>query len=162
MANPGPNIVTTAMNLGAVAAGVGKQDFTVWSGLLASLATGDLVTNYVFGFKGRVLAVKFIVNFAATTAAKLATLTARLVSGSTTTSITGGVLALTSATVTPSGIVVLGTAVTALNAFTATDGLTITTSGVTAFVEGSGTLVVTVVNDDTMNAIARSMSLFNP
>jgi hypothetical protein len=162
MANPGPNIVQSPMNLATIAPGAGMQVLPFGPFLLASFVNGDIVTNYVFGFKGRIMAVKMVIPFAATTALKLATFTPALVSGGVKTNITGGVIALTSALATPSGAVVNGTPITALNAFGPADGLTITVSGVTAFVEGQGVLEITYINDDTNDAIARGQIMYNP
>jgi hypothetical protein len=144
------------------AAGVGRKVTSLYVDV-AKITAADLVTNYVFGFKGRILAVDFVVMSAVTTGSKAATLTTKLVSGSTTTALTGGVLALTSANCTPAGTVVSGTAITALNSFAAGDGLTISASSVTAFVEGAGYLMLKLINDDTANAIAAALGgLRNP
>jgi hypothetical protein len=140
-------------------AGVGRTRMSYFVNL-AALANADLITNRVFGFKGRILAVNFLVLQAATAGGKAATLTVRLVSGGTPVSLTGGVLALTSANCTPTGVTVPGTTVTGLNLFGAADGLTITGSGVTAFTEGNGQIELDIVNDDTLNTLARQGILF--
>src|SRR4051812_8193944 len=87
-------------------------------------------------------AVGFRVGSPATTAAKLATLTAQI-NG---TAVTGGVVSLTSANCTPAGAAVAGTAITANNS-TTTAGQTVevAVSGVTAFVEGDGYVEFTVL-----------------
>src|SRR5256885_12568627 len=50
----------------------------------------DLITAFPFTFKGRVVAMDFVTQTKVTTGSKLATLTPKLKSGSTTTAITGG------------------------------------------------------------------------
>lgn len=90
------------------------------------------------GFAGRIKSVQFMVTTAVTTAAKLATLTPKIA----TVACTGGVVSLTSANCTPIGAEVDGTAITALNTFTAAQQLSVDVSAVTAFVEGAGQIVV--------------------
>lgn len=107
-------------------------------------ATGDLLTNYTIGHRFAIVGVDFHVCKAATTAAKLATINLEI--GST--NLTGGVVSLTSANCTPIGAAVAGTAITAANTGTSTDTLSIECSAVTAFVEGSGWLLVKVQNLD--------------
>lgn len=78
--------------------------------------------------------VGFRVRTPATTAAKLATLTAQ-VNG---VAVTGGVISLTSANATPTNTLVAGTAITAGNTGTAAQTVGVAASAVTAFVEGDG------------------------
>lgn len=86
-----------------------------------------------------------------TTAAKLATATLQ-VSG---VAATGGVISLTSATMTPMGAAVAASAaVTALGVGAAGGTVEFAFSSVTAFIEGDGWFEVTVVNTDLANAIA--------
>lgn len=106
---------------------------------LASITTTqDVVTTYTPGFAGRILKNDFLVNVPVTTAAKLATLNAEI----GTTNVTGGTIALTSANCTPMGAVVAGAAITAANSFTATDTISYEAASVTAFAEGSGSIVI--------------------
>jgi hypothetical protein len=158
MANPGPAIEGQPMVLAPAGVGRSRMTFAV---NLAALANADLITNRLFNFKGRILAVNFLVLQAAVAGGKAATLTVRLVSGGVPVSLTGGVVALTSANCTPAGVTVPGTAVTGLNLFGAADGLTVTGSAVTAFTEGAGQLEIDIVNDDTLNTLARQGILFN-
>ncbi len=153
-----PNVVTSTMTIsGLIAAGVGKMVLSFPIALAGMTAAGDVMTNYTPGFKGRILSVDFRVQTVVTTAAKAATLNMEI----NTTNLTGGVVALTSANCTPAGAAVAGTAVTGLNSFTATDNFSIEVASVTAFVEGSGVLLVSVINDDTVDAIAKALGLFN-
>ncbi len=102
--------------------------------------SGDVLTNFTPGFAGRLLRAAFAVTDPTTTAAKLATLNFEI--GST--NVTGGEIALTSANTTPLGAVVAGAAITAANVFSATDTISIESSGVTAFVEGEGVVLLTI------------------
>lgn len=79
----------------------------------------------------------------ATTAAKLATLTAQI-SG---VACTGGVISATSANCTPAGALVAGTAITALNTGVAGATIEINPSAVTAFVEGDGWIEAVVAKN---------------
>lgn len=101
---------------------------------LASVANGNLAGVTVTpGFAGTIKHVRAVVTTAATTAAKTTDLSVKI--GAT--AITGGVATVTSANATPVGAVVNGTAVTALNVFTATDVLQVFAANTTAFVEGN-------------------------
>jgi hypothetical protein len=162
MANPGPAISQTAMNLQAVAAGAGRTVIPCYISLALVVDATDYLTAFPLTFKGRLLAVDFVTHAKVTTASKAATLTPKIKKGTTTTAVTGGVVALTSALATPEGALIPGSAVTALNSFNSGDSLTLSWTGVTAFSEGTGHILLTVVNDDTMDAIARGGFLFNP
>lgn len=105
---------------------------------LAKLANGDIVTDYTPGFNGRVKGIDFIVHDPATTGSKASTLNAEI----GTTNITGGTVALTSANCTPLGAVVSGSAITGAAGFTKTDTISIEAASTTAFIEGTGALVI--------------------
>lgn len=111
--------------------------------VLARIANGDLLTNWTPGFKGTLLGVAAFVADPATTADKLATLNLEIDA----VNVTGGVLSLTSANMTPLGAVVAATAITAANVFTAVQTISIEASGVTAFVEGEIVLLITYASD---------------
>jgi len=104
---------------------------------LASIPAGNAI-SFKPGYAGRITRVEFSVAKPATTTAKLATLTPNIAG----TPVTGGVVALTSANCTPSGSNVAGSTVTAANQFGAQDTITVVGSAITAFVEGSGTLII--------------------
>lgn len=123
---------------------------------LADIAAADLLTGYTPGYRFALLGVAAAVEKPASTAAKAATLTPKI-SG---VAVTGGVLALTSANMTPQGAVLNGTAVTGANVGSATSTISITGSAVTAFVEGSAWIMLKVQNLDTADAIASLASLF--
>lgn len=104
---------------------------------LASItASGQAVGSFVPGFAGRILKTLFIVDKPATTAAKSITLQPRIA----TVAVTGGLVSLTSANSTPKGAVIAGSAVTALNVFTAAQAIDVQAAVTAAFAEGSGTL----------------------
>lgn len=103
---------------------------------LAGITAADVVTEMYPGIAGTIEYWEFVDTVAVTTAAKLATLNLEI----DTTDVTG-TLALTSAGLTPKGIVV-GAACTANNTLTKTSKLSVEASSVTAFVEGEGYLVV--------------------
>lgn len=107
---------------------------------LSKLADGDIVTSFVPGFAGTITKMQLVVTDPVTTAEKLATLNLEI--GST--NVTGGVLSLTSANCTPLGATIAATAITAANAFTATDLISVEAASVTAFVEGTGVLLITL------------------
>lgn len=153
-----PNIVQSSLGIATLlAAGVCRQIVSFPIALAGITAAGDVVTNYTMGFKGRIISLTFAVQTVVTTAAKAASLNAEI----GTTDLTGGVVALTSANCTPAGALVAGSAVTANNAFTATGTVSIEAASVTAFAEGSGVLLVTIVNDDTLDALAKALNLMN-
>lgn len=109
---------------------------------LSKIANGDIVTEFVPGFAGSIEKFFAIVNDPATTAAKAATLNLEI----GTTNVTGGVLSLTSANMTPLGKTVDATAITAAKTFGATDAISVEASSVTAFVEGSIVLCIVIKN----------------
>lgn len=110
---------------------------------LASLANTNVLA-WKAPFAGTLNLFGFRTKAPATTAAKLATLTARIAG----TPVTGRVLSLTSANMTPTNTRVDSTAITALNTFTAGQTVEAIVSSVTAFVEGDGYLELDVTNTD--------------
>jgi hypothetical protein len=117
-------------NLGLLSDAVSRvtKSFTV---PLASLADGDVLT-FTPGFYGKVLSMEARVTTAVTTAAKASTLNLEI----GTTDLTGGVLALTSANMTPVFARVAATAITGNNVFDADDVITLEAASTTTFVEG--------------------------
>lgn len=108
--------------------------------LLADITAADVVTEVRPGVYGTIEDVQFVQMKAVTTASKLATLNLEI----DTTDVTGGVIALTSATCTPMGKVIAGTAITGNNTLTPESKLSVEASAVTAFSEGSGYLLVRI------------------
>lgn len=105
---------------------------------LATVGNGDVVTEWTPGFAGTITGFEFIVGVPVTTADKTATFNLEI----NAVDVTGGVLVVTSALATPLGKVIAATAITALNVFDDNDTISIEASAVTAFVEGTGTLVI--------------------
>ena len=112
--------------------------FCIHVNLVSIAAAGDVVTEWIPGFAGEIVNVKWIQMTPVTTASKAADLNLEI----ETINVTGGVVSLTSATCTPLGKVIDGTAVTAANAFTATQKLSVEAATVTAFSEGDGMLMI--------------------
>lgn len=109
--------------------------------LLSSLANAQVMSMSIpFAFK--LISVGFRTRIVASTAAKLATLTAQ-VNG---VSVTGGVVSLTTANQNVSGGLTAGTAITAGNSGTAGQTVGVLESAVTAFVEGDGYVEYVVQN----------------
>ena len=115
---------------------------------LPSVANGDIFTNYVPGYKFKILRVDAIVTDRVMTAAKLSTLNLEI--GST--NLTGGAVALTSANCNTLGAQVTGTAVTAANTGSATDTISVEAASTTAFLEGRVVLLIKIQNMDTVDA----------
>jgi hypothetical protein len=108
--------------------------------VLPAVTAGMTVASFVPGFVGAITKVQMLVTNPATTALKLFTLSPFI----NAVAVTGGVLALTSANMAPLGNNVQGTAVTATNAFIATDSIIFKSTAVTAFAEGEGLLIITL------------------
>lgn len=108
--------------------------------LLVNVSAADVLSAWTPGFFGRLKKLDWITGTPVTTGSKLATFSAKI--GST--AVTGGAVALTSATATPLGHVVAGSAITAANAFGPTDTISLVAASVTAFAEGAGTLVAVI------------------
>lgn len=110
-----------------------QNDVVTYYTTLAGLVnTNVLALPIPYNFK--LLSMGFRVRTPATTAAKLASLQARI-NG---VACTGGLVALTSANATPTNTLVAGSAITALNTGTAGQTVEALVSAVTAFIEGDG------------------------
>jgi len=125
--------------------GIVQADFFV--NLVAVTGAQDIVTDYTPGFAFRILSLDWVQANPVTTASRLASLNAEI----GTTDVTGGVIALTSALATPMGKIINGSAISGNNVGTATDKISIEASAVTAFAEGSGTILLTLQNLDLLN-----------
>ena len=104
--------------------------------VMTDITDGDIVTTFTPGFAGIIESVFWIQGTAVTTPNDLSTLNFEI--GAV--DVTGGTVALTSATCTPVGNVIAGAAITALNEFAATDTISVEAASTTAFAEGAGTL----------------------
>jgi len=124
---------------------------------LAGIADGDMVTAYTPGFKFKILAVDFATTTVASTADKLSTLNVEI----GTTNVTGGVVSLTTASCDTRGELTAGTAVTAANTGSAAATISVEAASTTAFVEGSGVLLIKIQNMDTADNAAKTAELVN-
>lgn len=139
-----------------LAAGVGETTLAFFVNL-ADIADGDVLTNYTPGYKFKLLSFDFRVFKAVTTGSKASTLNLEI----GTTNVTGGSLALTSANCTPAGAAVAGSAITAANTGSASDTISIEAASTTAFVEGSGWLLINIQNMDVADAFASLADKWN-
>lgn len=105
---------------------------------LASITAADVITTYYPNIDGEIVHFAFEVDKAVTTAAKLATFNLEI----GTTNLTGGTIALTSANATPKGAIVNAAAITGNNTVTKASQVSVEASAVTAFSEGTGTLII--------------------
>lgn len=138
---------STGTQSNTIAAGAGVQTLAFYIEA-ATIANGDLLTDYVPGFKFKILKFDARCSKPVTTGAKAATLNLEINS----TNITGGVISLAGTYVL--GAAQAGTAVTALNTGSATDAFSIEASAVTPFTEGAFWLIIELQNMDTADAAA--------
>ena len=110
---------------------------------MSSIANGDLVSAFRPGLDGYIENIEWIQGVPVTTGSKLSTLSLKINS----TAVTGGAVALTSALCTPIGARVAGSRITGANRITKKDSLTVIAASTTAFVEGTGTLIVRMRRD---------------
>lgn len=140
------SVINGAWAIAAVPSGLAPAQGNVKETISLYTKLADLVNTNVLAvavpYNFTLVSVGFRVRTPATTAAKLATLTAQ-VNG---VAVTGGVISLTSANATPTNTLVAGTAITAGNTGTATQTVGAAISAVTAFVEGDGYLEMVLNN----------------
>jgi len=110
---------------------------------MSGISAADVVTNIRPGIDGYIVDWQWVQGVPVTTAAKAATLNLEINS----TNVTGGTISLTSAACTPLGARIAGTRITAANRITRADTLSVEASSVTAFVEGSGFLLIRIQPD---------------
>lgn len=127
---------------------------------LSSMTTSaaDLVTAYVPGFRGKILAASFATTTISTGDAASQVLNFEINS----TNVTGGVVTVTLAGTDTLGELTAGTAITAANTFTASDSISleVAASG-TVFTAGEGTLFVKMQNLDVQDNAAKTAELVN-
>jgi hypothetical protein len=104
----------------------------------SKIADGDVVTTFTPGFNGRIKGMSYVTHDPVTTGAKASTLNLEI--GAT--NVTGGTLGLASATMTPIGKITASAAITAGAGFKSTDTISIEASATTAFIEGTGSIVI--------------------
>jgi len=108
----------------------------VFAGALATIADGDLLTDWTAGFIGEIIGLVAHAHVVASTASKTSAISVEI--GSTGT--TGGVLTLTTAGLDTIGKVMTSTAITALSVFTAANTLSVVAASTTQFGEGEITM----------------------
>ncbi len=126
---------------------VGIQTLTFYMEA-ASIANGDLMTNYVPGYAFKILKFDARCAKVVSTGAKLSNINLEI----ETTNLTGGVIAL--AGTYALGAAQAGTAITAANTGSATDSFSIEAANTTAFIEGAFVFIVSIQNMDTVDALA--------
>lgn len=129
--------------------GNGGLQFLNFNYNLADISAADILTDFIIPSGFKLVDIRAAVTKAATTAAKAATLTAKIDS----VAVPGAVLALTSANCTPLGKVNSATATDVLSgganiAYNAGSKISVTASSVTAFVEGAISLTLTLQSLD--------------
>jgi hypothetical protein len=138
------------IHAGVMASAVAATEtVTIPINLASIVGSGDVLTTYTPGYAFKILSVDFAVSVPATTGSKAASLNLEI----GTTDLTGGVVALTSANSTPLGVKVAGSAVTATNTGTSSDTISVESSGVTAFSEGAGYLLLKIQNLELLSNI---------
>jgi predicted RecA/RadA family phage recombinase len=105
----------------------------------AKIADGDILVTYTPGFAGTIEKWAYVTHDPVPTGSKASTLNLEI----GTVDVTGGALALTSATMTPIGKVIAAAAITAANVFTSTSTISVDASATTTFIEGTGSIVIT-------------------
>ncbi len=108
---------------------------------LAAVAAGSIIGAFTPGFAGKILSAQFAVTTPSATAGRAATLQPEITGVAT----TGGAVGLTTANTNAEGDVVAGSAITGANEFGPADTLSVVASGVTAFAEGQGVLLLSLV-----------------
>lgn len=150
---------TTGTSGSTAAAGTGVTTVSIPI-TLASMTTAaaDLVTNYVPGYKFKILKVDFVTTTLGTGTSASQVLNLEI----GTTNVTGGVVTVALADTDTLGKLTAGTMVTAANTGSATDTLSVevAASG-TVFTAGSGVLLIKLQNMDTADAHASELARLN-
>lgn len=138
---------TASSTLVSTAPQVLVPSFTLQLADIVSAAAYEIVVPYAFTISSAL----WRTGKAASTSSKLATLTLSTTGGS----ITGGVMALTTANQNTAGGSVAATAISGANATQAAgSAIILTASSVTAFVEGDGWCELTLINNDLANTLS--------
>lgn len=139
-----------------LAAGVGVQTVALDFPSLVTITQAAAVATYTPSYNFAILSAAFVTTVPPTTASKALTFIPYI----GTTSLSGGNVALTTATCTL-GSNIAGTTVTASNTGTSAQAITITASSVTAFSQGGGYLLLTIQNLDQANAASSQAAQAN-
>lgn len=137
----------TASQTLAATAGISQISFYV---PLTSMADADIITDFVPGFKFKLLALDFVTIVPATTASKASTL--HLEIGST--AVGAGTCALTTVGCNARGKLTAGAAITGANTGSESDAISVVGASTTTFGEGAGNIVITIQNMDVADAVA--------
>jgi len=132
-----------------IAAGICMSTLT-FPVALKEITDGDIVTAHVVGYKFKLISFVYIADVESSTAAKLSTLNLEI----DTTNTTGGALALTTALTDLTGERTAATAITAANTGSATATISLEGASTTAFVEGSGSVLILIQNMDCADTLA--------
>lgn len=123
----------------------GAIPFYLGSRPLAAMSAADVLTTYPLSFSGKIVGFRAVVKVVTTDATAAATLNLEI--GAV--DVTGGVLTLgdsnTAPTITPIGVCIEATAITALNTFVAGDTISIECSAYTAYNDGEVEFFIDVV-----------------
>lgn len=134
----------------SIASTVGIETIAIQVDLAQISAAGDVFSAYVPGYRFKILDFAYMANVPASTAAKAATLNLEIDA----VNVTGGEIALTSANASPLGAKVSGSAITASQIGAAGSSISVEAASVTAFAEGSGTLLIRIQNMDSADAFS--------
>jgi hypothetical protein len=130
-----------------IAIGTAIHTLSFWMSAPA-IANGDLLTNYVPGYRFKILKFDARCATPVTTGAKAADLNLEI----QTTNLTGGVIGLTGTYA--QGAAQAGSTITANNVGSATDSFSIEAANTTTFIEGSFWLIIQIMNLDLADAIS--------
>jgi hypothetical protein len=110
----------------------------------ANVTDADILTEFVPGFKGKIIKFSHVCNVVTTDVDGETVLNLEI----GTTNVTGGEITLGNAAMKTKGLVTNGAAITAGNAFGAADAISIEASGTTAIDDGSGVLLLVLEQTD--------------
>lgn len=148
------NDSSAGTDTGIIETGVGVSTLVFYVEA-TSLANGDVLTNYLPGYKFQLLSFDARCATPVTTGAKAATLNLEIAS----TDVTGGVISL--AGTYAQGAAQAGTAITANNNGSSSAVISIEASGVTAFMEGAFWLIIRIKNMDVADAFTVTAQRIN-
>jgi hypothetical protein len=112
---------------------------------IGALSDADILTDYIPGFKGKIVKISFLCKKVTTSADGAASVTAHVEE----TPVTGGVITLGNATMKTKGLVTDGTAITGTNAFTATEKISVVVSSKAGTIsDGDGAILLVLEQTD--------------
>jgi hypothetical protein len=134
------NDIRTVVLLPRIYSGAKSETILQFHFKNAEIADGDILTDMVLGFAGTIKKFMASIEDPVATSGKASTLHIEIED----IALTGGVLSLTSAGMTPIGKVINATAITANNVFTAAQKISIVAASTTTFIEGETTLTMVI------------------